>query len=66
MYWNHLYDDEGSAASEEAVTEWHVDGQAMLAPLERLLPTDKELSILNVGCGTSMLWARCVLNEEFW
>lgn len=69
LYWNKLYaggDTRSSAAQEEAVSEWHVNGEALIAPLERLLgepsaSESEELSILNVGCGTSTLWARCVV-----
>lgn len=59
-YWNKLYTGEDDAA-EEAVTEWHVTADALIAPLDRLLgypADDKELEIMNIGCGTSTLWAR--------
>ena len=68
LYWNKLYGggDSSSVVQEEAVSEWHVDGEALIAPLERLLgepsaSESEELAILNVGCGTSTLWARCVV-----
>lgn len=69
LYWDKLYargESSSSAAQEEAVSEWHVSGEALIAPLERLLgdpsaSESEELAILNVGCGTSTLWARCVV-----
>lgn len=55
-YWNKLYTEESATAQP---TEWHLNAEALNEPLERLLgsPTD-DVAILNVGCGTSMLWAR--------
>lgn len=69
LYWDKLYaggERSSSVAQEEAISEWHVCGDALIAPLERLLgepsaSESEELAILNVGCGTSTLWARCVV-----
>lgn len=60
-YWNKFYSGGDDVSAKEAVTEWHVNGEALIAPLERLLGSpsaSEELAILNVGCGTSTLWAR--------
>lgn len=67
LYWDKLYTGEDSSTNEAVVSEWHVEGDALVAPLVRLLgePSEQgkgeELAILNVGCGTSTLWARCVV-----
>lgn len=54
-YWDKVYAEDPTAQS----TEWHLDGEALIEPLEKLLgpPTD-DRAILNVGCGTSSLWSR--------
>lgn len=67
-YWNNLYlrggDGSGDIA-QQITAEWHLDGDALISPLERLLGSPAEtpsedVAILNVGCGTSTLWARSV------
>lgn len=67
-YWNEVYtsSEEGcSALGQEAVAEWHVEGEVMVEAVGKLLDVSdaggrEELAVLNVGCGTSTLWERCV------
>lgn len=56
LYWNELY---AKSAGAMQPTEWHLDADALNQPLERFLgPATEDVSILNVGCGTSLMWAR--------
>lgn len=69
-YWDKVYTsgEDGSALGQEAVSEWHVGGEVMVEAVDRLLggasgardDGGEELTILNVGCGTSTLWERWV------
>lgn len=63
-YWNQVYSSGKDGSGQDAVTEWHVEGEVLATAVEDLLgapsATGHDAPILNVGCGTSSLWERCV------
>jgi len=62
-YWNRVYASGEDDGGQEAVAEWHVDGEVVVQAVERLFgsPTSEEFAVLNVGCGQSALSERQVL-----
>lgn len=61
-YWNKVYTSGIDDSGQEAVVEWHVEGEVMANAVERLVgdPASggEELTLLNIGCGKSTLWER--------
>ncbi|CAN0489990.1 unnamed protein product [Ectocarpus sp. 12 AP-2014] len=67
-YWNEVYSSGEDDSGQQAVSEWHVEGDVFVEEVERLLPAGgpsatmhtatgrEEVAVLNVGCGTSTLW----------
>lgn len=64
-YWNRVYASGKDGGGQEAVREWHVDGEVVVQTVERLVgspsSTSEERAVLNVGCGQSTLSERQVL-----
>lgn len=73
-YWNKVYSSGEDDSGQQAVSEWHVEGDVFVEEVERLLPAGgpssatmhtaagrEEVAVLNVGCGTSTLWERWAL-----
>lgn len=61
-YWNKVYTSGLDESGQEAVAEWHVEGDVMAKAVKRFVgdPTagGEELTLLNIGCGKSTLWER--------
>ncbi|CAM9790646.1 unnamed protein product [Ectocarpus fasciculatus] len=64
-YWNKVYSSGQDDSGQQAVSEWHVEGDVFVEEVERLLPAGgpsataagrEGVAVLNVGCGTSALW----------
>lgn len=68
-YWNKVYSSGVDDSGQEAVAEWHVEGEVMAKAVERLVgdPADgsEELTLLNIGCGRSTLWERWVCVRSY-
>lgn len=69
-YWNKVYSSGQDDSGQQAVLEWHVEGDVFVEEVERLLPAGgpsataagrEGVAVLNVGCGTSALWERWAL-----
>lgn len=73
VYWNKVYSSGEDDSGQQAVSEWHVEGDVFVEEVERLLSAGgpsataaagmhrEEVAVLNVGCGTSTLWERWAL-----
>lgn len=63
-YWNKVYATGQDDSGQEAVEEWHVEGEVMANAVKRLAGDppvqSEEPKLLNLGCGKSTLWERCV------
>lgn len=61
-YWNKVYASGIDDSGQEAVAEWHVEGEVMADAVKRLVGDPAaggvELALLNIGCGKSTLWER--------
>lgn len=67
-YWDDVYSSGKDGSGQDAVVEWHVEGEVLANVVEDLLGAPSaaghDASILNVGCGTSSLWERYVRSES--
>lgn len=61
-YWNKVYTFGVDDSGEEAVAEWHVEGEVMANAVKSLVGDPAaggdEHTLLNIGCGKSTLWER--------